>query len=288
MALDSKSDFDDINSLINDDDISHIEFTESLPSDKNIKGGAETLDYLDDYSSAQYGSNNGQPATSSYEGELYDIFQKANDYRNMVNNSQNKMDGGKKTTSSAEMREEEEKEETEGTEEIKKPKKETVFTVMIKISGVLRKSGKFPGIRTADFMKISKMIYKDAKEKAKSDDIESIKKIALKIAEDDSEEYVEKFNEQKTSTKSNIRKMKSIKGGNLFNNKPTSLMEDIGRDTRDEITITDLYGGNNEELTEDAYRKFNNVNDFMKGLAEESDINTDINRRGPNKNYNFY
>lgn len=201
--MEFRSDSERIKSLLNTEELTNIEFTENYSSDKkncNISknhtldtefigqygGKNNNLNYMDDYTSGKYNS----AALDSYEKDLYNIFEKARNYRKKIENI---MEGGQDTE----------------TSEKKKRQLNPTVRLMLDMSKVMKDSGKYPGLRQSHFMKISKAILLDAKKKVGTTDItEEVKETALRMAKN-AEQYVNKFKSEggleSSASKGNIR-----------------------------------------------------------------------------------
>lgn len=222
--MELRSDFKRINNLLDTDteDITHIELSEDVvtggKNDSDITesraprhrgrdldteyseeyveqsgggNGEESLDYLDDYSSAQY--NYKSKDLDTYEKEFKMIFDRAREYRKRIMNFQQRMEGGKP--------------------EEQKPKKKReppkALNFYIEMAKTLRKTVSDKRIKHKDFMKISKMIIDDVKKKIGTTELtDKVKENALRIAENPGE-YVKRF-------LSTISSKASTGGGNIM------------------------------------------------------------------------
>jgi len=115
-----------------------------------------------------------------YEKDLYDIFNNAKKYRQQVVTMQNGLTGGQTKPSG----------------------RGSAFTALVEVAKKIRSTGKVNDFKFKDIIKLAKSVYDDAKKSVKPDeqkDVEKVKAIALKLAENP-DEYIKKFKEQQMKT----------------------------------------------------------------------------------------
>ena len=146
---------------------------------KKMTGGDDSLDYLNDYSSAQYNLK----SLDKYEQDFYHVYDKARQYRERVMKTQFEMNGGED-----------------------KPKKKMPRTVliMLAISAEIRKSGKYTQYKQPQLMKISKFILDDAKKQlgineVTESDWDKIETKAMGLAKNP-EKYIQQYESSKETT----------------------------------------------------------------------------------------
>ena len=225
--MEFQSDFNKIKRLIDTEEITNIEFSEDYSDEPienenvdvqmNQTAGKDTLDYLDDYSSAQYKTRN----LDENEADLYAIFKKAQEYRKNSLDLKNRMAGGQGDNVSE-----------------KKPREmNPTVLLMLQMSKVMSSSIKDPEIKQKHRMQISKIILDDTKKKMNTTDIEKVRETVLKISERP-EEFVAKFKKQQAAssqntgtsgTSSNTRSSRNSRNDRSRSNNGDSMDDD--RDT---------------------------------------------------------
>jgi hypothetical protein len=140
-------------------------------------GKDENLNYLDNYTSAQYDDKR----LDSFQNDLVAIYNKALEFRKRIENIENRQKGGQTETNQ---------------QKPKKPLNPTI-RLILDLNDIMRKSGKYPDIKPKYFMKISKMIIDDAKQKNNNATIvnEEVRTTALQLVKNP-EPYVARFRKQ--------------------------------------------------------------------------------------------
>lgn len=209
--MEFQSDFGRIKSLLNTEEMTNIEFSEKYPEDtmlsesektfsddksrynKQYGGKYDNINYLNDYTSAQYDSKK----LDDYEKDFFDIFNKAREYRERVIKLQNKMSGGQEPDNIAPAK-----------------KKRTVnetLKLMLDMVKEMKKSNKYPGIQQKNFMKIAKAILDDVKKKEDVTKLtDNVKKIALQIAKNP-DEYIKRFHPENVQGSIEMQKLANIR-----------------------------------------------------------------------------
>ena len=154
----------------NDDDSNtDIRLTDYDFTEKEQKGGNYNLNYLDDYSSAQYGG------LDAVEKDFNAIFNKAREYRKRVIDLQDRMDGGKREQNAS-------------------------LKLGIEIAQKLKEKGKKAGIQWKHLLKVSKLIIDKAKSNTNEETVTpKVIDEALKLA-DNPDKFIEQYLRQQGNT----------------------------------------------------------------------------------------
>lgn len=191
--MEFQSDFAKISHLIQTEEINQIEFSEESVNPQFSSQGTGC--------SVQYGGEN----LDQYEQDIYNIFSKAREYRQRINNVQQKMYGGADDDAGDDT----------GIKKKKKREPNPTFLATINLAKVLRDSGKYPDIAFKHFIKIANTIWKSAKVESKSDDVEKINVVALRIAKNP-DKFIEEFQKEQTAKQACINAV-SFKSKNKMN-----------------------------------------------------------------------
>ncbi|XWV25022.1 hypothetical protein QJ856_gp0756 [Tupanvirus deep ocean] len=142
-------------------------------------GKGDNLNYLDDYTSAQYNSKR----LDSYVKEFFAIYNKAREFRQRI------MDIEKQ----------------KGGQEENKPKKPVnkTLALMLELSKNMKDSGKYPNIQQKHFMKISKMIVDEAKKQTGMQEVnDTVRQTALQLVKN-ADPFVTKFRNEQSQNQGN-------------------------------------------------------------------------------------
>lgn len=170
--MDLQSDYDRIKDLLRTDEMMTVEFSERSPQRGNNQiGGDDNLDYLDDFSSAQYNKNRDM---KSYEKDFYEIFRKAKEYRD-------NMSGGQRKKSS----------DRTGKKELS-PALRLMLDMTSNIKSVKGVQTINPECKHINFIQVSKRIVDDLKKKYDVDQLtDEMQEEALSISKEMPREYRE-------------------------------------------------------------------------------------------------
>ncbi len=205
--MDIRTDFK--NNLLDTDRIEEVEFEEYKNySDNNRKhnenvdsdyvrqfgGKNDNLNYLDDYTSAQYNSKR----LDSFEKEFVDMYNKAREFRQRIGDVENKQKnqfGG----------------QDDNGEKKKRPLPPAI-KLMQELTKIMRNTGKYPEIKQVQFIKISKMIVDDAKKQTGMQDVnETVRQAALQIVKNP-EKYVERYKNESKNAQSDNKSSSNSRG----------------------------------------------------------------------------
>ncbi|XWV26277.1 hypothetical protein QJ857_gp0798 [Tupanvirus soda lake] len=222
-------------------------------------GKEENLNYLDDYTSAQYNSKR----LDSYEKEFFAIYNKAREFRQRI------MDIEKQ----------------KGGQDVNKPKRAVnkTLALMLELSKNMKDSGKFPNIQQKHFMKISKMIVDEAKRQTGTQEVnDSVRQAALQLVKN-AEPFVAKFrSEQSQNQGSQLSEGNTrTRSGNYKNSRNNTNGNNRNRRRFNGDNDDNSMGSNFSDLTDNFSEKRTN-----SGNNRGSDQNYPW--KGSNSNYRNY